>query len=61
MNETFATFLLGAFVAILVLVGLIDVSPNSHKNIVENAIKECEKSLPRDQHCKIVALPVDKD
>lgn len=61
MKDTLATFFLGAFIAILVLVGLIDVSPNSHKNIVENAIKECEKSLPRDQHCKIVALPVDKD
>lgn len=61
MKETFATFVLGGFTALILLMIAIDLSPNSHKNIVETAIKECEKSLPRDQHCKIVALPVSKD
>lgn len=61
MKETFGTFVLGGFVALIILSALFDLSPTSYKNIVETAIKECEKSLPRDQHCKIVALPVSKD
>jgi len=27
----------------------------------DQAITECEKSLPRDQHCTIVALPISYD
>lgn len=61
MKDTLATLAFGGLIAILGLIFLIDVSPTSHKNIVENAIKECEKSLPRDQHCTIVAVPVTKD
>lgn len=60
-GDVFATFIFGGVVAIVVLIGLIESSPTSYKNVVDNAIKECEKSLPRDQHCKIVALPVDKE
>jgi hypothetical protein len=65
MRETFgdffATFLFGGLVAVMVLMGLIETSPTSHKNVVDNAIKECEKSLPRDQHCKIIAIPETKE
>lgn len=61
MKDTLATLAFGGMIAILGLMFLIDISPNSHKNIVENAIKQCEKSLPRDQHCTIVALPISKD
>jgi hypothetical protein len=25
------------------------------------AIKECEKELPRNVHCKMIAVPVDKN
>ena len=55
------TLFAGGMIAVFIIVALIDTSPKSYKNIVENAIKECEKSLPRDQHCVIVALPVSKD
>lgn len=61
MKDTLATLFLGGLIAVLMLVAAMDLSPTSYKNVVDNAIKECEKSLPRDQHCKIVALPVDKD
>ena len=61
MKDTLATLFLGGVLAVLMLMAAIDLSPTSYKNIVDNAIKECEKSLPRDQHCKIVALPIDKD
>jgi hypothetical protein len=55
------TLFAGGMIAVLLLVGLIDTSPKSYKNIVENALKECEKDLPRSQNCKIIAIPVDKD
>lgn len=61
MKETLGTLFMGGLIAVFILVAAIDLSPTSYKNIVDNAIKECEKSLPRDQHCKIIALPVDKD
>ena len=59
--NTLGTLLSGTVIGMFIVVALIGSSPTSHKNIVENALKECEKSLPRDQHCKIVAVPVDKD
>ena len=59
--NTFGQLLSGAFIGIFIVIALIDTSPTSHKNIVENALKECEKSLPRDQHCTIVAIPPSKD
>lgn len=61
MKETLGTLFMGGLIVLFVLVAAIDLSPTSYKNIVETAIKECEKSLPRDQHCKIIALPIDKD
>lgn len=61
MKDTLGTLFAGTVIGIFIVVALIDTSPTSHKNIVENALKDCEQSLPRDQHCKIVALPVDKD
>jgi hypothetical protein len=55
------TLFAGGMIAVFILVAVIDVSPKSYKNIVENALKECEKSLPRDQHCTIIAVPPSKD
>lgn len=55
------TLFAGGVMALFILVAVIDLSPKSYKNIVENALKECEKDLPRSQHCVIVALPVSKD
>jgi hypothetical protein len=61
MKDTLATLAFGGLMTLLILMAVIDLSPKSHKNIVETALKECEKSLPRDQHCVIVALPVSKE
>lgn len=55
------TLLSGGAIMLFIIVAAIDLSPKSYKNIVENALKECEKDLPRSQNCKIVAVPVDKD
>lgn len=51
----------GMVIGIFIVIALIDTSPTSYKNIVETSLKECEKSLPRDQHCTIVAIPPSKD
>lgn len=61
MKETLGTLLAGGVITLFIIVAAIDSSPKSHKNIVENALKECEKDLPRSQNCKIIAIPVDKD
>lgn len=55
--ETLAKMAFGGFFAIVLLMGLIETSPGSYKNVVDNAIKECERDLPRSQHCKIIAVP----
>ena len=54
-------FIAGFFVGIVLLIALLDNLPGSLVKKHNEAIKECEKSLPRDQHCTLVALPVDKD
>jgi hypothetical protein len=54
-------FIFGLLFGIFGMAAAIDISPTSYYNVVNTALKECEKSLPRDQNCKIIALPVDKD
>ena len=38
-----------------------DFSENSERNIIRKAVENCQKSLPRDQQCYIIAVPVSKD
>ena len=59
MNELFAAFL-GATMMTVLLGSINHFNPYSHKNIVETAKTECEKSLPRDQKCKIIAVPEER-
>lgn len=54
-------FFAGCFVGIAVFMIMLGTFPGSMVKQVNEAIAECEKSLPRDQHCKFVALPVTKD
>lgn len=52
------SFIVGIFFALWIAIILIAFT----NNIViqsNEAIKECEKSLPRDQHCIIMAVPND--
>lgn len=30
---------------------------NSEESYPDSLIKQCEQTLPRDQHCKIIAIP----
>jgi hypothetical protein len=61
MSEGFNGFCFGWIVSTLLILTLMNLVPSSDTNILRNAKSECEKSLPRDQECKIVAIPVSKD
>jgi hypothetical protein len=52
INATFAVFF--AFTGYILGHGI-------GTNDMEIAIKECEKELPRNVNCKIIAVPVDKN
>ena len=59
--DTLWGMFMGAFIAVVAIGATNDLSRNSPSNVIKNAINECEKSLPRDQHCTIIAVPTDKD
>ncbi len=61
MADTLWGMFMGAFIAVVAIGATNDLSQNSPTNIMRNAINECEKSLPRNQHCTIIAVPIDKD
>jgi len=54
MNDGFITFMfgiiLGAFISWVFTYGVY----------FNNYIIECEKELPRNQNCKVIAVPEDK-
>jgi hypothetical protein len=46
----------------LMLSALIQyLNTESVKNVAEKAKAQCERALPRDQHCTIIAVPPSKD
>jgi hypothetical protein len=49
-------FFWAAFLGFIVAVWLVN-SPWSDNAKYREAIKECEKSLPRDKHCKVIGVP----
>jgi len=53
--DLIAAFLCGIGVAALLIVFV----PGTFTQ-AEEALKQCEKSLPRDQKCVIIAVPEDK-
>jgi hypothetical protein len=61
MKDFFTPFIGGLFAGMFIVIGLQRMSDTSSMNIVENNLKQCEKSLPRDQHCIIIAVPPTLD
>ena len=47
---------MGFFVGVALMLGL-SLLPSATHRIYMEAKAECEKPLPRDQHCKIIAVP----
>ena len=58
MNED--TFV-GLFMAVILFFGFSGAFHAMHISDAEKAIAECQASLPRDQHCKVTAIPVIKE
>jgi hypothetical protein len=50
-------FTIGFIVGWGALSGLSIFMPGSFYNIVTDAKKECEQRLPRDESCRIIAVP----
>lgn len=48
------------FILATVVIGVVANLPFSTVTKYNTAIKECEKSLPRDKHCKVIGV-VDND
>jgi hypothetical protein len=63
MKDTHTTFLCGIGVANLCGIGvvalLIAFVPRTFTQ-AKDALEQCEKSLPKDQKCVIIAIPEDK-
>ena len=52
--------LIGTLVGIFLCVIIINFSDNTTRQVNE-MVKECEKHLPRNEHCYIIAVPPSKD
>lgn len=52
--------IIGTIGGILISAVVINFSDNTTRRVNE-MVKECEKSLPRNDHCYIIAVPPDKD
>lgn len=60
-SDFFLAVCVGVFVGVFIIAFGETYFDNSNTNRIRSAIEVCEKSLPRDQNCKIVAIPVVKD
>ena len=59
-EEFLWTIMLGVWIGVMIC-GIAEKVGDSYYNRTKTLLTECEKSLPRDQNCKLVALPVDKN
>ena len=53
--------LVTGFLAGVIVIVLVAHIPGSIIDVAKTAKKECEKHLPRDEHCVIIAVPISKD
>lgn len=49
------------FLTAMVISAYQDLSETSERNIIRKLVYNCEKDLPRNQHCYIIAVPPSKD
>ena len=49
-------FFAGALISFVIMLWLM-ASPRSDTTKYRKAIKECEQTLPRDKHCKVIGVP----
>ena len=51
----------GLIIFLALLLVLVAWLPNEDAQAYNAAIEQCEKELPRNQRCKITAIPVGED
>lgn len=39
------------------LVPLLIISTSSYHSLAQKALTECESNIPRNKHCKVIAVP----
>jgi hypothetical protein len=49
-------FAIGILVGFIIMVIVVNIFPTKEYVMVTNAITECELNVPRNQHCKIIAV-----
>lgn len=49
------------FLTAMVISAYQDLSETSERNIIRKLVYNCEKDLPRNEHCYIIAVPPSKD
>lgn len=54
-------FFIGWFVGIMLSAVVVNFTSGATEDHVKSLIRDCERELPRNQNCVIVALPVSKD
>lgn len=55
MSDALKLFLAGVFVGLFIAV-MLNALPASNSSRYRAAIAECEKTLPRDQHCVVIGV-----
>ena len=53
-------FLFGMFIGVWTVIGLISL-PNSDLSMYRKLKQDCEISLPRNQTCKLIAVPSNQE
>ena len=61
MDDSKVPFFMGMIVAFIIVLFVSIIFPSEQIKLYKEAINECEKTLPRNQHCVVVAVPVDKN
>ena len=62
MNKFMDGLILGAVAMIIVcVIAFANSMPNQKFREIKELKEKCEESLPRNEHCVIIALPQSKD
>ena len=55
--DEFITWILAIIVVMLIMIGVAAIVGKMTPNPL---ITECEEQLPRDKHCKLIAVPIEE-
>lgn len=61
MNDVAGAFLTGVLCGVVIIGALCKVVPSSAVQQYRTAIEQCEAKLPRNQHCKVIGVPITNE